>query len=72
MKHEFFENKERELLLHGEPVMSFVYRESDISVYRQGLEYFMIDYPHEVVREIDYKDLETIRALLLNCNIKFD
>lgn len=67
-----FELKVREIIKSGERIMFFFYRDNVFDIYKDGIIYRLIDYQHKNISEIDYKDLETIRALLLNCNIKFD
>lgn len=71
-----FTSKSNYLLTHGLQVLNMVYANLDISVYeyrsKHGLtSYHLINWQNETISPIDYKDLETIKALLQNCNIEY-
>lgn len=71
-----FQKKSGYLITHGIQVLNMVYTNLDISVYeyrsqRGVTTYHLINWQNETITPIDYKDLETIKALLSNCNISF-
>lgn len=71
-----FTSKSNYLLTHGIQVLNMVYNNIDISVYeyrsKRGVTtYHRINWQNKTITPIDYKDLETIKALLSNCNITF-
>lgn len=71
-----FNSKSNYLLAHGCQVLNMCYKNMDISIYSYRskggiLTYHLINWQNETITRIDYKDLETIKALLCNCNIDF-
>lgn len=70
MVFETFEEAFREILKNGSPSMTFLYGGMDISIYKYKRGYMIVDFNRKTIYPFDYKDLETVKFMLQQCNIR--
>lgn len=70
MIFETFEDAYQAILNEGAPVMTFVYKTMDISIHKWKSNYMIVDFNRKTIYPFDYKDLETVKFMLQECNIR--
>lgn len=70
MVFETFEEAFQEILNEGTPVMTFLYGGMDISIYKYKRGHMIVDFNRKTIFPFDYKDLETVKFMLQQCNIR--
>lgn len=70
MVFETFEEAFQEILNEGTPAMTFLYGGMDISIYKYKKGHMIVDFSRKTIFPFDYKDLETVKFMLQQCNIR--
>lgn len=70
MVFETFEDAFEEVMKEGTVEMSFFYGGMDISIYKYKRGHVIADFNRKTIYPFDYKDLETVKFMLQQCNIR--